>query len=108
MLEGLHERLAGVIIERLRWQAFLARYDTADTLFYLDPPSYGCEDDYGPGMFSAEEFEEMAELLARLAGRFILSLNDHPDVRRISARSRSWTLPPTTAWPAEALRRPRR
>ena len=86
VLEELHERLAGVIIERLRWQAFLARYDTPETLFYLDPPYFGCEGDYGPGMFSAEEFEEMAELLARMAGRFILSLNDHPDVRRIFGR----------------------
>lgn len=86
VLEELHERLAGVIIERLRWQAFLPRYDTAETLFYLDPPYYGCEGDYGPGMFSAEEFEEMAELLGRLKGGFILSLNDHPDVRRIFGR----------------------
>lgn len=83
VLEELHERLAGVVIERLRWQAFLARYDTPETLFYLDPPYYGCEDDYGPAMFTRAEFEEMAELLGQLKGGFILSLNDHADVRRI-------------------------
>jgi DNA adenine methylase len=82
-LEELHERLAGVIIERLRWQDFLARYDTPETLFYLDPPYFGCERDYGPGMFSREEFEEMADQLGRLKGRFILSLNDRPQVRAI-------------------------
>ncbi|MDZ4372667.1 MAG: DNA adenine methylase [Phenylobacterium sp.] len=85
VLEDLHERLAGVIIERLTWQAFLARYDTAETLFYLDPPYWGCEDDYGPGMFDRAEFEEMAELLGGLQGRFILSLNDRPEVRRVFA-----------------------
>lgn len=85
VLEELHERLSGVIIERLRWQAFLARYDTPETLFYLDPPYFNCEADYGPGMFAREEFEEMAEVLGRLKGRFILSLNDHPEVRRIFA-----------------------
>jgi DNA adenine methylase len=56
MLEELHERLAGVIIERLPWRAFLARYDTPETLFYLDPPYYGSEGDYGPGLFSPADF----------------------------------------------------
>lgn len=86
VLEELHERLAGVIIERLRWQTFLGRYDTPETLFYLDPPYFGCEDDYGRDMFPRHDFALMAELLAALKGRFILSLNDHPDVRRIFAR----------------------
>ena len=81
-LQDLHERLAGVIVERLPWEAFLARYDTASTLFYLDPPYHGCEDDYGVGLFAAEAFPRMAEALAGLRGRFVLSLNDTPDVRR--------------------------
>ncbi len=40
MLEDLHSRLSGVTIECLDWSAFIPRYDSADTLFYLDPP-YG-------------------------------------------------------------------
>lgn len=85
MIEAAHERLAGVIIERLPWADFLRRYDRAGTLFYLDPPYYGCERDYGEGMFGRDEFAAMAELLRGLKGRFILSLNDHPDVREIFA-----------------------
>lgn len=85
MLEALHERLASVTIERLRWQDFINRYDRPGTLFYLDPPYYQCEGDYGAGMFSRSEFEEMAEQLRGLKGRFILSLNDHPEVRKIFA-----------------------
>ncbi|KKC27414.1 DNA adenine methylase [Sphingomonas sp. SRS2] len=85
VLEAIHERLAGVIIERLRWQTFLERYDRPGTLFYLDPPYYGSEDDYGKEMFDRAEFAEMAEQLASLRGRFILSINDHPEIRRIFA-----------------------
>lgn len=85
MLEDLHERLAGVTIERLRWQDFIRRYDRPETLFYLDPPYYGCEGDYGPGMFTRAEFEEMAAMLGQIRGRFILSLNDRPEVREIFA-----------------------
>jgi DNA adenine methylase len=74
-LEDIHERMAGVVIENLPWRAFIERYDRTGMLFYLDPPYWGCEDDYGRSVFSREQFAEMAEVLAGLKGRFILSLN---------------------------------
>jgi len=86
VLEDVHERLAGVTIENLPWQAFVDRYDRAETLFYLDPPYYGCEDDYGRELFSRDQFEEMAERLARLSGRFVLSINDRPETRALFGR----------------------
>lgn len=86
MLEALHERLAPVTIERLRWQDFIPRYDRPGVLFYLDPPYFDCEGDYGEGMFGQTEFAEMAEALAGLKGGFILSLNDHPAIRKLFAR----------------------
>lgn len=85
VLEAIHERLARVSIERLPWSTFIKRYDRPGTLFYLDPPYYGCEDDYGVDLFGRDQFELMAEQLRSIRGRFILSLNDHPDVRRIFA-----------------------
>jgi DNA adenine methylase len=85
-LEELHERLAGVIIERLPWQAFLARYDAPETLFYLDPPYWGGEGDYGEGLFGREEFAQIAQVLSGLQGRFILSLNDRPEIRALFDR----------------------
>lgn len=85
MLEAIHERMSGVVIEHLPWAEFLSRYDRPGTLFYLDPPYYGCEDDYGRDLFKREEFEEMAARLGGLQGRFILSLNDRPEVREIFA-----------------------
>ena len=85
MLEDLHSRLAGVTIECLDWSAFIPRYDSIDTLFYLDPPYWGCENDYGKAMFERADFHSMAQLLAEIRGRFILSLNDLPEVREIFA-----------------------
>lgn len=85
MLEELHERLSGVVIECLPYQDFIPRYDRPETLFYLDPPYYGCENDYGRDIFTRADFERLAEILAGIKGRFILSLNDHPEVRRIFA-----------------------
>ncbi|MEO9612647.1 MAG: DNA adenine methylase [Nitratireductor sp.] len=85
LLADVHERLAGVVIENLDWQAFIDRYDRPETLFYLDPPYWGSEGDYGPALFGREEFEAMAERLGRLKGRFILSINDVPEIRALFA-----------------------
>lgn len=82
-LDAIHQRLAGVTIENLRWQDFLTRYDRAGTLFYLDPPYWGSEDDYGRAMFGRDQFEDMADRLRALKGRFILSINDVPEVRNV-------------------------
>jgi DNA adenine methylase len=88
MLEEVHERLAGVVIECLTFDAFIRQYDRAGALFYCDPPYWGCETDYGKGLFAREDFERLAELLAGIKGRFILSLNDVAAVRCIFARFR--------------------
>jgi DNA adenine methylase len=86
ILEAAHERLAGVIIERLPWADLLARYDRPETLFYLDPPYWGCETDYGAGIFAPADFERLADHLARLRGHWLLSLNDVPPVRALFRR----------------------
>lgn len=83
MLEDVHERLAGVVIECLDYKEFITRYDRDGTLFYLDPPYYGNENDYGKGLFDRAEFGVMADLLGGIKGTFILSLNDRPEVRKI-------------------------
>lgn len=82
-LEELHGRLRGVTIECLNYSDFIERYDRPHTLFYLDPPYYGCEKDYGKNLFEREDFERMAAQLAGISGKFILSLNDTPEVREI-------------------------
>lgn len=81
LLEEAHERLAGVVIEQLDWPAFLARYDGPETLFYLDPPYWGSEGDYGRDLFGRDQFSALAEALKGLQGRFILSINDVPEIR---------------------------
>lgn len=83
LLEAIHGRLAGVVVECLHWRAFVDNYDRPFTLFYLDPPYYGCEDDYGKEMFARSEFDQLADRLAAVTGKFIVSLNDTPEVRQI-------------------------
>lgn len=85
LLDELHDRLAGVVIERLQWHDFIPRYDTTDTLFYLDPPYWGCENDYGKNVFARDDFTRMADLLRGIKGRFLMSVNDVPELREMFA-----------------------
>jgi DNA adenine methylase len=58
-------------------------FDRPETFFYLDPPYYGWENCYGDGIFSRDDFPKSNGILKTLQGKFILSINDHPQTREI-------------------------
>ncbi len=80
-LKAIRDRLAPVVIEQLPFADFIRRYDRPGMLFYLDPPYWDCENDYGPDVFSKADFARLAELMRGGAGKYLLSLNDTPGVR---------------------------
>lgn len=80
-IADLHDRLAGVVVEKLDFGEFIRRYDREGALFYLDPPYWGCEDDYGQDVFCRADFERLAEQLRGIRGRFLVSINDAAGVR---------------------------
>jgi DNA adenine methylase len=82
-LSQIHLRLARVYIENLPYHEVLTRFDRPDTFFYLDPPYYGCESDYGKGIFFQEDFSRLADFLSGLQGKFIMSINDTPEIRQL-------------------------
>jgi len=84
LIEKTHQRLAHVEVERLPYQDVLKRYDRPASLFYLDPPYYGRK--LYNFNFSEADFVELEERLRHLHGKFVLSLNDVPEVRRIFRR----------------------
>ncbi|MDH5560592.1 MAG: DNA adenine methylase [Deltaproteobacteria bacterium] len=81
-LSQVHLRLARVQIENLPWQKIITRYDREHTLFYIDPPYFNCEAYYGKNIFERSEYREMASILKVIKGNFILSLNDHEEIRK--------------------------
>lgn len=80
-LSQVHLRLARVRIENLPWTDHVRRYDGPETFFYLDPPYHGGEADYGKGVFSRDDYAAMAEQFAGIEGKFLLSINDVPEIR---------------------------
>lgn len=92
-LSAAHLRLASTYIERLDWRECMRRYDRAHSFFYLDPPYWQTE---GYGVpFPWGEYEAMAATLREIQGKAIVSLNDHPDIRRCFAGLHMETVPIT-------------
>ncbi len=60
----------------------MIRYDRPNILFYLDPPYWGVEDYYGKDLFKREDYQVMTKILSQLKGKFLLSLNDVPEIRK--------------------------
>jgi DNA adenine methylase len=81
LIEETHRRLSRVQIECLPYEKVLAQYDSPSSLSYLDPPYFGRH--LYKFNLEADDFRKMAELLAKVRGKFVLSLNDLPEVRAI-------------------------
>lgn len=84
LIEKTHKRLERVQIECAPYEEILKRYDRKETLFYLDPPYYGIK--LYRHNLTPEDFAKLAKHLTKLRGKFVLSLNDVPQVRSIFGR----------------------
>ena len=78
-LLDIAERLSDVQIEHLPYEEVLTRYDRPSTFFFCDPPYVGV--DLYERNLTSQDFRELAERLGRIAGKFILSINDCPESR---------------------------
>lgn len=83
-LEDAWRRLAQVLIECMDFRELIPRYDRPHTLFYLDPP-YWRINGYTYN-FEAQDFVDLAAVLSGIQGRFLMSINDTPEVREIFGR----------------------
>ena len=84
LIEKAHRRLERVQIESLPYEEVIRRYDRPTTLFYLDPP-YWDRKLYRFNFVEAD-FVKLEEQLGQVKGKFVLSLNDLPEVRKLFHR----------------------
>jgi DNA adenine methylase len=62
------------------YKSVIKSNDGKDTFFYLDPPYEASKGIYAKSEFN---FQELANVLSKVKGKFILSLNDSPNIRNI-------------------------
>jgi DNA adenine methylase len=81
LIRKTHERLQNVQLECLPYEVILKKYDRDFSFFYLDPPYFNRP--YYRYNLEEKDYAAMAAQLKQLKGRFLLSLNDVPEIRRI-------------------------
>ncbi|WP_027360890.1 DNA adenine methylase, partial [Desulforegula conservatrix] len=80
-MSQVHMRLSGCVVEHLPWQDLVARYDRPGTFFFIDPPYYKAP--YYKHNMVLDDYKEMAGILGSVKGKFLLTINDLPEIREV-------------------------
>ena len=74
------EKMKNVVILNQDALSVIKKYNKSDTFLYLDPPYENSERLYDK---SAMNFEELAKVLRNFKGKFLLSINNSTNIRKI-------------------------
>jgi DNA adenine methylase len=83
-IHAVHERLKMVQIDHLDFRRCIEQYDASDTFMFLDPP-YLNTSAYNVGKFTLEDHENLARLLRGSKSKWLLTIGDCREVRRLYA-----------------------
>jgi DNA adenine methylase len=81
-IRALNYRLDKTTIEHKDWQDAIRLYDRSETFFFVDPPYTNCN----ASMYDEWDINtirRLRDLLYGLKGKWLLTLNDAPDIRRV-------------------------
>ncbi len=80
-IEAAWRRLINVQIECKDFRDLIPRYDRPHTFFFLDPPYW--EINGYKHNFVEQDFFDLRDILARIKGKFLMTINDTPEIREI-------------------------
>jgi DNA adenine methylase len=82
------DRLRNVLIEQRDFAEILARYDSPETWFYLDPPYVHFQANGRYEALTEARREELFATLKKLEGEFLMSFDDCAEIRELVRRHR--------------------
>ena len=79
----VHQRWKNIFLENLDYKDVIDKWDSEKTLFYLDPPYVGVEDDYyDVNKVSGFNHNEMFDELRSIKGSYVVSYYDGDLVKK--------------------------
>jgi DNA adenine methylase len=88
LLMQTSQRLSRVLVERRDFADCIARYDSRETFFYLDPPYTNFKDNGAYKPMEERRNAELLKLLKKIKGKFLLSYDDSPLVRELAGAAK--------------------
>jgi DNA adenine methylase len=80
-LEYYKKMLAGVKITNQDYIKIIVKYDSPDTFFFIDPPYENTDKSFYSDI--GMDYHELSFLLQNIKGKFLLTINDSPNIRKI-------------------------
>lgn len=84
LIQEVSKRLDGVVIENKDFEMLIKQYDRPEAFFYCDPPYFSSEYVYDCG-FCWEDHVRLRDTLAEAKGKWLVSYNDCPEIRKLYA-----------------------
>ena len=82
-LEPYQNKLKGVVILKKDYKEVIKKYDNKDAFFYLDPPYEIAIKKGGYYEYSDIDLEELRDLLSKIKGKFLMSLDITPTTKKL-------------------------
>jgi len=82
-IDWIADRLRKVHIDHLDYKRCIKNWDTPDTFFFLDPPYPETHQARTVIPFQEQDHKNLAKILHRVKGKWLLTYNDHPLVRQL-------------------------
>ena len=84
-IDAYQERMKNTKIENMSYEKVIQKYDSPTTFFFLDPPyeetkATGKLYEHGGMTF---DFQKMRDVLSKVKGKWLLTINDSPNIRSI-------------------------
>lgn len=76
-------KLNRATIENKDYEKIINKYDSKDTFFFLDPPYENTSTSFGYAEDESFDLDRLAHILKGVKGKFLMTLNDSPNIRQI-------------------------
>ena len=82
-IENWKDALQDTQITNKEYGEIIHKYDSPDTFFFLDPPYENTNKNFGYAEDTDFNFERLATLVRLIKGKFLMTINDSPNIRRL-------------------------
>ncbi len=70
-------------VENLNFEKCIEKYDSKDTMFYVNPPYFKREKQYSLSGYKKSDHDRLKEVLTKIKGKFILSYYDFDQLNEL-------------------------
>ncbi|AKL95040.1 DNA adenine methylase Dam [Clostridium aceticum] len=78
-VQEVRDRLRNCYVENLSFETLIEKYDSQGSFFFCDPPYHKLAQ--YKDKFHREDHLKLLDMLKHIKGKFLVTINDHPEVR---------------------------